>query len=61
MSRSPPKIQRSPLHTVIPKLTKDELGKLDYYPGQFEGARDVDSPVSPVHSPTPPHPPLYLS
>ncbi len=35
----------SPLKTVIPKLSRDEIAQLDYTPDAFPGARDVDTPV----------------
>lgn len=41
-----PKIVRSPLRTVLPKLSQDELDQLEYKPDHFPGARDVETPVS---------------
>ncbi|KAK1769834.1 Alpha/Beta hydrolase protein [Phialemonium atrogriseum] len=43
-----PKIYRSPLRTVIPTLSKDELDKLEYSPDEFPGARDVDTPYGSI-------------
>jgi hypothetical protein len=39
------KIMPSPLKTVIPHLSKDEVAKLEYAPDAFPGARDVETPV----------------
>ncbi|KAH8890843.1 alpha/beta-hydrolase [Thozetella sp. PMI_491] len=39
-----PKVIPGPLHTVVAKLPKDELDKLDYKPDAFPGARDVATP-----------------
>jgi hypothetical protein len=36
----------NPLKTTIPYLTQAEVEGLDYRPGMFSGARDVDTPVS---------------
>ena len=41
-----PQVFRSPLRTLIPTLSKEDLAKLDYSPDEFPGARDVDTPVS---------------
>ncbi|KAK0731229.1 putative alpha/beta hydrolase family protein [Lasiosphaeris hirsuta] len=38
------KIIPSPLHTVIPHLSKLEAGRLEYKPDEFPGARDVVTP-----------------
>lgn len=35
----------SPLKTVIPHTSKEDLAKLVYRPDQFPGARDVETPV----------------
>jgi hypothetical protein len=43
---TPPQVLRSPLRTVIPGLSQDELNKLEYKPDNFPGARDVETPVS---------------
>lgn len=40
----PPAIP-NPLKTRIPKLSKEELEKLDYHPDSLPGARDVKTPV----------------
>ena len=40
------KIIKGPLHTIIPKLSAHEIGKLEYKPDIFPGARDVSTPVS---------------
>lgn len=42
---TPPKKRRSPLQTVLPRLSQDELDKLLYKPDHFPGARDVETPV----------------
>ncbi|KAK3341173.1 Alpha/Beta hydrolase protein [Lasiosphaeria hispida] len=39
-----PKIIPSPLHTVIPRLSKLEADRLEYKPDEFPGARDVMTP-----------------
>lgn len=39
------KIQPSPLKTVLPRLSRDEVDGLVYQPDQFPGARDVETPV----------------
>ena len=46
MQPSRPQIHQSPLRTLIPTLSKDELSKLDYSPDEFPGARDVITPVN---------------
>jgi hypothetical protein len=43
---TPPKIDPSPLRTILPKLSPAELEKLEYKPDNFPGARDVETPVS---------------
>lgn len=43
---TPPRIDRSPLRTVLPRLSQDEFNKLEYKPDNFPGARDVETPVS---------------
>jgi pimeloyl-ACP methyl ester carboxylesterase len=45
-----PKIVRSPLRSLLPKLSKDDFDKLEYKPDNFPGARDVETPVS-THRP----------
>ncbi|SPQ17862.1 672bb006-0cec-4fc7-86a6-8ad55cf07d01 [Thermothielavioides terrestris] len=40
---TPPKIDRSPLRTVLPTLSPDELNRLEYKPDSFPGARDYGS------------------
>jgi hypothetical protein len=42
---TPPKIDPSPLRTILPKLSPAELDKLEYKPDNFPGARDVETPV----------------
>lgn len=39
----------SPLRSVLPQLSPDEVAKLDYTPDIFPGARDVMTPVSFQH------------
>lgn len=39
-------VEPSPLRTVIPRLSKDELERLEYRPDELPGARDVMTPVS---------------
>ncbi|KAM7205807.1 Alpha/Beta hydrolase fold [Naviculisporaceae sp. PSN 640] len=43
-----PKTIPSPLHTVIPKLSKAELDRLEYKPDAFPGARDVETPYGSI-------------
>ncbi|KAJ4290695.1 hypothetical protein N0V88_006443 [Collariella sp. IMI 366227] len=43
-----PKVLRSPLRTVLPNLSHDELQKLDYKPDNFPGARDVETPYGSI-------------
>nr|CDP22610.1 Putative hydrolase [Podospora anserina S mat+] len=43
-----PKLLRSPLKTVLPTLTKDELKNLEYKPDTFPGARDVETPYGSI-------------
>jgi hypothetical protein len=40
-----PKVIRSPLRTLLPRLSQDEFDKLEYKPDNFPGARDVETPV----------------
>ena len=40
-----PKIIEGPLHSVVARLPKHELDKLNYKPDAFPGARDVSTPV----------------
>lgn len=42
---TPPTVSRSPLRTILPALSPDELAKLEYKPDNFPGARDVETPV----------------
>ena len=41
-----PKIIPSPLSTLIPRLSDEEMKRLEYKPEAFPGARDVLTPVS---------------
>lgn len=41
-----PQVLRSPLRTVIPRLSPEEFAELEYKPDNFPGARDVETPVS---------------
>jgi hypothetical protein len=50
---TPPKIDRSPLRTVLPTLSPDELNRLEYKPDSFPGARDVETPASHICIPPP--------
>ncbi|KAL2127629.1 hypothetical protein VTI74DRAFT_10385 [Chaetomium olivicolor] len=43
-----PKVLRSPLRTVLPKLSPDEFDKLEYKPDNFPGARDVETPYGSI-------------
>lgn len=38
-------VLKSPLRTVMPRLSSEELAGLAYVPDSFPGARDVDTPV----------------
>lgn len=40
------RVLRSPLRTVLPRLSEAETKRLAYQPDQFPGARDVETPVS---------------
>ena len=40
-----PKVIPSPLHTVLPHLSKKDLERLEYKVDAFPGARDVETPV----------------
>ena len=40
------KVIPSPLRSVLPQLSSDEISRLDYTPDIFPGARDVTTPVS---------------
>src|SRR5689334_12911064 len=40
-----PKIVRSPLKSLLPKLSQDDFNKLEYKPDHFPGGRDVETPV----------------
>lgn len=46
--RTHPKIIPSPLKTVLPRLSPQEIDQLEYKTDAFPGARDVATPVSPV-------------
>jgi hypothetical protein len=39
------RVLRSPLKTVLPRASRDELQELVYLPDAFPGARDVETPV----------------
>ncbi|KAK4097523.1 alpha/beta-hydrolase [Parathielavia hyrcaniae] len=43
-----PKIARSPLRSLLPKLSQDDFDKLEYKPDNFPGARDVETPYGSV-------------
>ncbi|KAK4191764.1 Alpha/Beta hydrolase protein [Podospora australis] len=45
---TPPKLLRSPLKTVLPKLSEEQLSQLEYQPDIFPGARDVSTPYGSV-------------
>jgi hypothetical protein len=45
----PKQIIPSPRASVLPGLSKEEQDELPYPPNLFPGARDVDSPVGPIH------------
>ncbi|KAK4240841.1 Alpha/Beta hydrolase protein [Achaetomium macrosporum] len=45
---TPPRIDRSPLRTVLPRLSRHELDKLDYKPDDLPGARDVKTPYGSI-------------
>lgn len=38
-------VLRSPLKTVLPRASREELSELVYLPDAFPGARDVETPV----------------
>lgn len=42
------RVLRSPLRTVIPRASSEELRRLVYQPDEFPGARDVDTPYGSV-------------
>ncbi|KAM7215446.1 Alpha/Beta hydrolase fold [Rhypophila decipiens] len=43
-----PKAIASPLKTVIPGLSKEQLDRLEYKPDAFPGARDVETPYGSI-------------
>ncbi|KAH6853412.1 Alpha/Beta hydrolase protein [Chaetomium sp. MPI-CAGE-AT-0009] len=43
-----PKVIRSPLRTLLPRLSQDEFDKLEYKPDNFPGARDVETPYGSI-------------
>ncbi|GAB1310085.1 Alpha/Beta hydrolase protein [Madurella fahalii] len=45
---TPPKRLYNPLRTVLPRLSQEELDKLEYKPDSFAGARDVDTPYGSI-------------
>jgi hypothetical protein len=47
-----PKVIRSPLRTLLPRLSQDEFDNLEYKPDNFPGARDVETPVRDLVSAT---------
>ncbi|KAM7202167.1 Alpha/Beta hydrolase fold [Rhypophila sp. PSN 637] len=43
-----PKAIASPLKTVIPRLSQEQLDRLEYKPDAFPGARDVETPYGSI-------------
>ncbi|EAQ93625.1 hypothetical protein CHGG_01860 [Chaetomium globosum CBS 148.51] len=48
LSPTQPKVIRSPLRSVLPRLSQDEFDKLEYKPDNFPGARDVETPYGSI-------------
>ncbi|KAH6651104.1 Alpha/Beta hydrolase protein [Chaetomium tenue] len=48
LSPTQPKVIRSPLRSVLPRLSQDEFDKLEYKPDSFPGARDVETPYGSI-------------